>query len=676
MRPTVHQGDRPGSTGTRLAGAGRALSLAAMLPLLASPPPAACAEPTDGQGDIGRTSYQSLPFARDVFAPCWGCSPYLVPGELFFPANPASSFANPATMATARAASSVLEKRGIVPSGGAQRWEDTYEASFPAGTFPGEPAWIEADRARGGFPNDPAFVAWRGWIEFHPQYWDMAFDGGTMPSDPGYFRSWGGQWGHVSPLTPLDAADCPPGLSACTYGDLFAYQWGRTAGLSGGYGVVLADFSDSQPERSSNDHDFNPRIVAAFARATGVPVPQGGAATQARWIVANAAPAWNDFLSRGYAEFFAALAARIGAATSRRALIIDGCGITASYRRWVGTDERIIAQGIAPANYLCMWDDQVIQVGRAGPVADPPMQELAGAVVGAAREPKLRNGMSLEADDAAYRAAIKAFYPTLGAGARTEIGGKLLKRLWTWCAWAHIADRDGNVRRALAVMGRDNWDVGSLAALDPLATLIRTIVPTQPFGPALYYSTEVERAREQREASTLGVGTTVGFYLENAVLQSFIDRGGVVGYYVSDAALGRIAARQANAPSAWIVLDDQGMLPARERSQLAAIAPVVGSAGALAALANQPLAFTGGLTGFGFYDQNHRLIVVVSNPSSLPTATPLAGAIRLTQLAGSGYAATNLFTNETSAGPISDGAASLSVTLGRWDTEVFAFTTQ
>jgi hypothetical protein len=630
--------------------------LPALLAALAWPA-AVWAQPTDAQGNVGRTSYESLPFQSQVFSPCWNCSPYLVPGELFFRANPASVFNDPTAMARARASAAALEAKGVLPASGAQRWQDTYAAAFPPGRF----------------AADPAFAAWRDFIAGHPPYWDTAFDGGTMPG-PTSPHPWGDQWGHISPYTPLDAADCPAGMAACTYGDLFAAQWAATARLTGAYAVSLSDFSDALPMRPSNWHDFNPRIVARFARESGLDVPAGDVPAQARWIVANALPAWNDFISRGYGNFFATLAARMGAATGRRALIVDACSQAPAFRRWTGPDARIVAGIIPPANYLCLWDEQVVRPERAGPVAAPPMQELAGAVVAAAREPLVRNGMTLEADDSAYWSAIARFYPTLDEAARRDVGFKLLKRLWLWSAWAHIADRDGHVRRALAFATRDYWDRGSVAALDPLTTLIQTIVPTQPFGPALYYSTDLERARERQDAAR-GPGAPIDFYLAGPVLQTFIDAGGVAGYYVSDAALPKIARGQTNAPSAWVVLDDRGMLPAVERARLAAIAPIVSSAAELAARPDQPLAFSGGLTGFGFYDQNHRLIVVVSNPGSRPDAGPLSGTIALSGLTGATYTATDLFSHATFAAAVGKGVATVPVTLARWDTRAFAFVT-
>ena len=73
---------------------------------------------------------------------------------------------------------------------------------------------------------------------------------------------------------------------------------------------------------------------------------------------------------------------------------------------------------------------------------------------------------------------------------------------------------------------------------------------------------------------------------------------------MSDAALGAIAKGSAYAPSAWVVLDaGNGYMPAGEMSQLQAIAPVVTSVAGLAAVPQQPLTFSAGLSGFGFFDQ-------------------------------------------------------------------------
>jgi hypothetical protein len=633
----------------------------------------ALAQPLDPDGNVGATNYKTLPFASNVFGSSWGGSVGLTPMELFYQSNPNSFYYNASDMQSAKATSSDLDAQGIVPISGAQRWDDTFAASF-ATAFPGEPSWVTADRASGNFPNLPEFAAWRNWVNAHPQYWDAAPDGGTMPTG---YRSWGGQWGHISPATPLDAADCPTGMTSCTWGDFFAYRWAETSALTGVYGIQLADYTDSEPDSPSNYQNFNPKSVAAFAAQYGYSNLTGMTTTQqSTWIIDNAFSQWTDYLDASYGHFFGALASRMGAATGKEALVIGGGDTSPGWRRLVGTDARQIALNMDPKNYLTHFDDQVIQVGRQGPVAAPPNQELSGFVVAAAREPLIRNGAMLEADDAAYWQAIPSFYPSLSSSAQKEVGYKLLKRLWLWSSWASIADRSGNVRRALAYISRDYWDVGTLDSIAGLQKLVQGIYPTSPFGAALYYPVSVERAVEQAGVKTVGPNALFNMYMLPNVLQSFLDSGAPVGYYVSDAGLPAIVAGSANAPSAWVVLDANGLLPADEQAKLAAIAPVVTSAAELAALPNQPLTFSAGLSGFGFYSNQSSLVLVVTDTDTGPAAAAVSGTVSLTQLpvADGVHKITDLFTNVTSAITITGGKASLPVQVARWDTQTYALT--
>jgi hypothetical protein len=275
----------------------------------------------------------------------------------------------------------------------------------------------------------------------------------------------------------------------------------------------------------------------------------------------------------------------------------------------------------------------------------------------------------METPDAAYWRAIAKFYPSLNSASQQEVGLKLAKRLWLWEAWAHIADQNGSVRRALAFWSRDYWDVGSLAQLNPLPTLISTIVPTRPFGPALYYSVSVERSVEATEKKAAGL--TEG-YLRESEVQQFIDAGGGFGYYVSDAALSKISTSAGNAPSAWVVIDAGNAIPAAELRALRATAPVVTTPQQLAALPNQPFKASSTFSAFAFRDQANRIIAVVSNPSTLPTAGSASGSVSLAGLTPGRYQVTNLFTNQTSIVVTTNGGLTLPVSLSRWDTEVLA----
>ena len=149
------------------------LSLVSVFSLLSAPvmagclagQPKTCAATINGQGQVGLTSYTTLPFASSIYAQSWGSSPGLAPANLFW--QQGSNFTNAQTMTAARQYAAKLTTKGIVPASGAQRWEDTYEAAQPASQFPGEPSWIAADRQSLGLVSKPEFQAWVKWQQAH-----------------------------------------------------------------------------------------------------------------------------------------------------------------------------------------------------------------------------------------------------------------------------------------------------------------------------------------------------------------------------------------------------------------------------------------------------------------------------------------------------------------------------
>jgi hypothetical protein len=236
---------------------------------------------------------------------------------------------------------------------------------------------------------------------------------------------------------------------------------------------------------------------------------------------------------------------------------------------------------------------------------------------------------------------------------------KELKRNWLETAWSHVATSQGTVRRALAFMERDYWDNGSL---DPtLQQLVRTIVPTRPFGYAVYYSMAGERTVEANVPANGGTNET---YMNPNRLLAFKNGGGPVGYYVSNA--GIAALKPAARPAAWVILDNR--VPANELQKLRSIAPVLTSLAAAKSYASAPLAYSAGLSGMGFYDQINRLIVTVSNPG----AQGLNGTVTLKTLPAGQYAATDLYTKGVIHFTVTAGKGVLSFPITRWDTRVFA----
>src|ERR1700761_2027982 len=239
---------------------GRTAALAAAIAVLLGSSSARAGSPTiNTQGEVGQTDYSSLPFAGSIFAQSYGASAGLLPANLFWQYG--SNFTNAKGMTQARQGAARPRSRGIVPVAGAQRWEDTYEASQPASLFPGEPAWIASDRKAGGFTGRRDFQAWVGWERAHANLFTLGADGGSEGVD---FRKWHGSWGHISPLMPLPKGDWPPGVKNATYGDWFAYRWGQIAQRSGAYGIALSDFTDSQPISPSYMLGFNPQFIAGF----------------------------------------------------------------------------------------------------------------------------------------------------------------------------------------------------------------------------------------------------------------------------------------------------------------------------------------------------------------------------------------------------------------------------
>jgi hypothetical protein len=629
---------------------GAAFALAAFSPGLAD------SDPTwNAAGEVGRTSYASVPFQNDFMMLSWGSSPELAPGELFWKEGPI--FTDPKTMWAAHQAADSIASKGLVPFSGSQRWQDTYEISQPAALFHGEPGWLMNERKALDLEDKPEFKAWVAWQKARPNLEVVAPDGGTIGVD---WRAWGGTWGHISPLMPLAKDDWPPGMTNATYGDWYAYRWGQTAKLSGAFGIGLSDFSDSQPHLVSWQEGFNPEIIAAFAASIGKTIPGSTIPAQAKYISENLLCEWTDFLCQGYANFYAQLAKQLTLNSGHEALVIDQCGFWPSARRLYGTDPRIFAKTFPPRNLICIWDDHTMSPERDG---TSMLWGIGGMVIAAAREPDVRNGGNLSADAPDFWEATRKFWPTLTADERHERGLKELKREWLETAWAHIATRQGTTRRALCFFSRTYWDAGKI---DPdVQRLIQTIVPTRPFGFALYYSTAVERKVEAGVAQN-GNDSPNSSYFHPQKLLDFKLGGGVVNYYVSDAGLANL--KPECRPAAWLVLDRADLLQSEERGQLTEIAPILTSLDEARHFPNAPLAFSDGLTGTGFYDQDNRLIVTASNGS----AADINGTMSLNGLADGPYVCEDLFTHEKTPFTIASGAASMPLTVTRWDTRALA----
>ncbi len=644
--------------------------LAATYPLLAE-------STLNAQGEQGKTSYRTLPFVSTLWGASWASTSGLSPSQLYW--NYGSHFTSTVMMNQAQGASSDMSGQGIVPCIGSQRWEDTFMAAqaYQAG----EPAWVTQDRANGGgtpLNQLPEYQAWVAWMNARPNLNILDNQGNEATYT---VNGWVNHFGYVSPLMPLSAADAASiGKSSATYGDWYAYQYGQVAALTGAYGVLTSDFSDSQPIGNTSQVGFNPEIILAFARSRGaynIPHSWGDTvALQAAYINAHFFNEWTDFTCAGYAKFWGEMASQITQNTGNEGLIVIQSGLTAASRRVYGSDNRIITQYMSSKNVVVGWDAISMAPERGG---ESQVGAISGAVLAAAREPNIRNGANLPANNDTYWQAVQKFrgqnldwenatYANTPADLQVRGLGEL-KRAWLELSWSHIADRDGNTRRALSFMSRHYWDGGNLDA--KTTELIQTITPARPFGFALYYSVNTERALAAQ-------GDYYSYYDYNDLIR--IKDGLCVNYYVSDAAFatpGALANMQnsASKPTAWLVLDHPELLTAQERAALESIAPILTSVEQAKNFADAPLKFSDGgdgsrITGDGFYDQNDRLIIVASNLS----ADTLSASMTLRGLALGQYTAEDLYTSQILTFDVTGASATVNFGLTAWDTRVFAIT--
>lgn len=586
---------------------------------------------------IGSPSYETVPFYGDFFQQSWGASPDLTPYELFWDAG--SFFTNTTNMTNAKASAQNVEKAGKIPGGGAQRWTDTYTNSEPGGVFAAK----------------PEFSAWAAWYDNHPQYHDITSSGDNYSN-----------YGHISPLTTLDAADIPSDMTGNTYGDWFAYKWGQTTAKTGAYGLELSDFVDSHPHRSTDYHDFNSRIISQFETKIGQTIPGTSVIDKATYIKQNLYNKWTDFWAEGYAKFYSSLVREIKKNTGKEPLIIDQNSLWPSLLRTRAIDNRTILQYIPGNNIIFMVDTETVAPGRSY----TPMVTASGIMgMFAAREPNARFGATLHSDDPLFWQGMTTDFPSLSAADQKERGLKELKRQWLETGWAHIADRQGSVRRAISFISRTYQDTGKIDA--QIAEIIRSIKPTRPFGLGFYYSTSIERAREAAMAKTGAWESTGYMNLDSHSYDSLRDTNGIANdYFVSDAALPALSSQAV--PAAWIVLernDSSGadLLTTSERDLLTAKAPVLSSISEIKNF-SKPLSYSSNTTGIGFYDQTNRLIITASNLLD----TQQNAILTLKTLHDGTYTATDLFTNELIPLAITNGTGTLTVPLSRWDTRAFA----
>ncbi|MBK9578882.1 MAG: hypothetical protein IPK50_13445 [Fibrobacterota bacterium] len=448
--------------------------------------------------------------------------------------------------------------------------------------------------------------------------------------------------GYITPMMPLDKADWPEGIDSATFGDWAGLKLGRLANEIHSRGFMAADFVVGL---YGGNHDFHPRVIDAFERWAGVKVPGTTVKERADVIKAKHWSRYNDYKSELFARFYARAAETIRSA-GREPLVGGQILPHAASVRGTGNDFRIYLKHLPARNWYFFVE---LQSDGGRPVADywERSTQMGGH---AARAPEFPLGAIMDADMNSFWDAVK------GAKKDGDWGRAYLKHVWLSVGWTHVAKSDGSVRRAPMGMQRSYWDLGGVDT--PIVALMRNHIPRHPFGPAFYYSTDLERQSEN-------TGNPNFYYWFEPNAEAWMLRGAPVGYYVSDTALAKL--KPENRPSGWFVyVDNLGKtkLSAVERAKLEAIAPILD----IKDFANScPVSFSGdSLGGYGFIDQNGSVIVLSSNRSE----KDVEGAIRFTKVEDGYYRVHDLLTGDTARMVVTDNKGHFPMTWKARDTRV------
>ncbi|MCB9495299.1 MAG: hypothetical protein H6686_00230 [Fibrobacteria bacterium] len=449
--------------------------------------------------------------------------------------------------------------------------------------------------------------------------------------------------GYITPLMPFDSADWPPGMRDATFGDFAGWKLGTLANRIEARGFFAADFVVGL---YGGNHDFHPRVVDDFQKWSGLTVPGTSVKERADWIKANAWSVWNDFKSDRFARFYAR-AARTIAETGREPQVGGQILPHAASVRSTGNDFRIYLKHLPAKN----WYFQVeLQSDEGRPV--PPYWKASTNMGGhAGRVPEMPLGAHMDAWQSNFRHAVE------NAGKDTEWARLYLKHAWLTTGWTHVANLDGSVRRAPQAFQRGYWDQ---AVVDtPVVALMRAHIPRHPFGPAFYWSTDLERQSESTG------NPNFWWWFEPKVL-GWRSKGVPGGYFVCDSALANLPPE--NRPTGWYVyVDNLGKthLSEAERVRLERIAPILEDTDVRDSL---PLSFEGdSLGGFGFIDQNGSVIVVVSNSSE----TEVQGSMHFAKVEDGQYPIRDLLGYWSGWLPIQNHKGRLPLKVAARDTRVF-----
>jgi hypothetical protein len=502
-----------------------------------------------------------------VFGIPWGMGNAQWGKQLFWNKGDTSQFSD------MRGSADKLVSQGVVPVmsavcwAGSNRWGDTSAAN------------------PGAMHTDPAWVAYT--------YWEYAHDSLTPVNTSGqYIAPLGSSSdvGWISPAQPLPASDCPTGMKTCVWGDWAAERVARLCQATHMVGLAAADYVDGMPGFTANQIDFTPRVIQAFEDSTGIVVPGSTVAAQASYINKNLASRWADFWDDSWAHFYTQMAQRVKLYTGVEPMIEAQCAWNVPQRRWMGVDFRRYFKMLPDPNDWYFGIEMQCDNDRA--IMSP------GSLVGifgtyCAWEPSMPLGAKLNIDNGYLTDGLNLANIPL----RDSISEYHTQ--WFLVGYAHIAGRDGNVRRgAQAFQYGYNDQVDS--AQPGVTPAIWAHIPKRVYGPGFYYSDTMLRAVENQ-----------GTYMNLPAVVDTAWMHAPFGYFVTDAALDSLKPNAI--PTCWIV-PPTALLTSAEQAKLLKYAPIL-SADAAAKVS--PIHASGKGKAWGFVDQDSSLVVVVTNTDTV-----------------------------------------------------------
>ncbi|HXP89970.1 MAG TPA: hypothetical protein VN931_03460 [Fibrobacteria bacterium] len=493
----------------------------------------------------------------------WGMGNAQWGKQLFWYKADSSQFADD------RASADKLVSQGVAPVmsavcwAGSNRWGDT-SSSNP-----------------GAMHTDPAWVAYT--------YWEYAHDSLTPVNNSGQYVAPLGSntdYGWISPAEPMPASDCPAGMQTCVWGDWAAERVARLCQATHMVGLAAADYVDGMPGYTANQIDFNQRVIQAFEDTTGITVPGATVSAQATYINAHLASRWADFWDDSWAHFYTQMAQRVKLYTGKDALIQAQCAWNVPQRRWMGVDFRRYFKMLPdPKNWYFGIE---MQCDNDRAIMSP------GSLVGifgtyCAWEPSMPLGAKLNIDNGYLVDGLDL----AGIPLRDTISEYHTQ--WFLVGYAHIAGRDGNVRRAAQAFQYGYND--QIDSAQPGVTpAIWAHIPRRVYGPGFYYSDTMLRAMEDK-----------GAYMNLPAIADTAWMHAPYGYFATDAALDSL--KPAAVPTCWIV-PPSALLTGVEQSKLLKYAPILGADSAAKV---SPIRASGKGKAWGFVDQDSSLVVLVTN---------------------------------------------------------------